>query len=143
MTSAGSPGSKCCSEKISTDTKNNVGMICRIRLPRKFSMAQFVAFAQIRSLQLQSDYAHEAVGHLDVAFELLSVDDQNLAVEDVEQRLVVEDDLGQLLVDRFALPRIRNEAGFFHQSVGFRIGIAAVVLRCLGVKEEIGIAVGI
>ena len=32
MTSAGSPGSNCCSEKISTDTKNSVGMSCSSRL---------------------------------------------------------------------------------------------------------------
>src|SRR6266404_8044041 len=39
ITSAGSPGSNCCSEKIRIDTKNSVGISCRIRLPRKFSMA--------------------------------------------------------------------------------------------------------
>jgi hypothetical protein len=38
ITSAGSPGSNCCSEKISIDTKNSVGISCRRRLARKFSM---------------------------------------------------------------------------------------------------------
>src|SRR6266849_7739494 len=50
ITSAGSPGSNCCSEKIRIDTKNSVGISCRIRLPRKFSIGQFVSRAQ-RSVQ--------------------------------------------------------------------------------------------
>src|ERR1700684_2878849 len=37
MTSAGSPGNRCCNRKIRTDTKNSVGISCRMRLPRKFS----------------------------------------------------------------------------------------------------------
>src|SRR3981189_2724372 len=108
MTSAGSPGNKCCSEKISTDTKNNVGMICRIRLPRKFSMARFVFRGRPLSLQLKSDHAYQPVRHLDIALKLFGVGDQNLAVEDVEQRFVVENDLGQLFVDRLSLPRVRG-----------------------------------
>src|SRR5450631_1452432 len=50
ITSAGSPGNRCCSEKIRIDTKNSVGISCRMRLPRKFSMGWFVSRAQ-RSVQ--------------------------------------------------------------------------------------------
>ena len=43
MISAGSPGSNCCSEKMSTDTKNRVGISCSRRLPRRFNMADAVS----------------------------------------------------------------------------------------------------
>ena len=62
---------------------------------------------------------------------------------EVDQRLVVKHDLGQLLVDRLALRRIGDEAGVFERLVGLRIGIAAVVLRRVGVQKDVGIAVGI
>src|SRR5258708_311219 len=41
ITIAGSPGNKCCSEKIRIETKNSVGISCSRRLPRKFSMGVF------------------------------------------------------------------------------------------------------
>src|SRR5947199_9774123 len=40
ITSAGSPGSNCCSEKIRIDTKNSVGISCTRRRARKVSMAE-------------------------------------------------------------------------------------------------------
>src|SRR6266404_7858119 len=154
ITSAGSPGSNCCSEKIRIDTKNSVGISCRIRLPRKFSMAhahfdargsyvrrKTLAMSTFhpplwgrgreggnssgfcacgtphpspppqggreqresaphrtrdtpasldRSLQLQSDHAHQPVRHLLIAFELGGVRDQELAVIEIDQGFVVE-----------------------------------------------------
>src|SRR6185436_6592560 len=89
ITSAGSPGSNCCSEKIMTDTKNSVGISCRMRLPRKFSMGRFVSRAS-PSLQLQPNHPHHPVRHLPVALEPGGMRDQDLAVVDVEQRLLVE-----------------------------------------------------
>src|SRR3954464_2694395 len=103
MTSAGSPGSNCCSEKISTDTKNSVGMSWRMRRARKFSMVSSVSRAQPRSLQFQPDHAHQPVGHLLVAFKLGGVGDQDAAVIDVEQSLFVQLGLRQFLIDRLAL----------------------------------------
>src|SRR5437879_5649226 len=95
ITSAGSPGNRCCSEKIRIDTKNSVGISCRTRLPRKFSMA-FVSRAPPSSLQLQPDHAHQAVRHLPIALELRGVGDEKLAVIEIDDRLVVEHDLGHL-----------------------------------------------
>jgi hypothetical protein len=43
MTNAGSPGRRCCSEKIITDTKNKVGMSCNSRLPMNVSIARALA----------------------------------------------------------------------------------------------------
>src|SRR5262245_52885465 len=103
MTSAGSPGSSCCSEKISTDTKNNVGISWTMRRARKFSMARFEPRPRFRSLQLQPDHADEAVGHLLVAFELGGVRNQQPAVIEINDRQIVQRGLGQLLVDRLAL----------------------------------------
>src|SRR3989442_809160 len=101
MTSAGSPGSNCCSEKISTDTKNSVGMSWTTRRARKFSMARSRALPC--SLQLQPDHAQQSVRHLFVAFELVGVREQESPVIDVEERLLFEHDLGQFLIDRLAL----------------------------------------
>src|SRR5215203_3204904 len=39
MTSAGSPGRSCCSEKMITDTKNSVGRSCTSRRPIRVSIA--------------------------------------------------------------------------------------------------------
>src|SRR5437660_5374859 len=103
MTSAGSPGSNCWSEKISTDTKNSVGTICAMRRARKFSMARLASRAQPRSLELQPDHAHEPVRHLPVTLQLGRVGDEQRAVIDVDDRQVGEQDLGQLFVDRLAL----------------------------------------
>src|SRR6185295_3230385 len=88
MTSAGSPGSNCCSEKISTDTKNSVGINWTTRRARKFSMALSVSPARPWSFQLQPDHAHQPVRHLLVAVELGGVCDQDAAVIDVKERLV-------------------------------------------------------
>ena len=46
ITMAGSPGNRCCSEKIRIDTKNSVGISWRMRLARKLSMMRFVSRAQ-------------------------------------------------------------------------------------------------
>src|SRR5439155_17738729 len=128
ITSAGSPGSSCCSEKISTDTKNSVGMSWTIRRARKVSMARLVLRRPTRSLQLQPDHAHQAVGHLLVAFELGGVGDQQPAMIEIDDRQVVERGLGQLLVDRLALRGIVDQACVLQRLVGLGIGVAAVVL---------------
>src|SRR5438270_5784456 len=52
---AGSPGNNCCSPKISSDTKNNVGTISAIRRSRNVVINQ-------TSLQLDPLRADQAVG---------------------------------------------------------------------------------
>src|SRR5471032_2271423 len=76
MISAGSPGSSCCRPKISIDTRISVGMICSSRRVRKTSIL----------LELQSDHAHQPVGHLPVAVELVAVRHQYLRMIEVEDR---------------------------------------------------------
>src|SRR5436190_17809069 len=142
MTSAGSPGNSCCSEKISTDTKNSVGISWTMRRARKFSMARSVPGSRFRSLQLQPDHTHQAVGHLLVAFELGGMRDQDAAMIEVEQGIVLQHALGQLLVDRFALRLVGDEARIGERLVGVGIGPGAVVLRRVLVHEDIGVAVG-
>src|SRR5258705_13226350 len=101
MTSAGSPGSNCCSEKIRIETKNSVGINWTTRRARKFSMAR--SRVQQRSLQLQPDHAHQPVRHLLVAFELGGVCDQDAAVIDVEERLFLQHDFRQFFLKRLSL----------------------------------------
>src|SRR5665647_1402429 len=101
MTSAGSPGNRCCSEKIRIDTKNSVGISCRMRLARKFSMV-LVSRAQRgadepRSLQRQPGHAHQPVRHLLVTFQPGGMCDQDPAVKDIENGLFVEHGLRCLL----------------------------------------------
>src|SRR5579862_6400289 len=50
ITSAGSPGNRCCNEKIRIDTKNNVGISCITRLARKLSMVH--AWFDVREFQI-------------------------------------------------------------------------------------------
>src|SRR6202035_2744407 len=107
MISAGSPGNRCCSEKIRIDTKNNVGISCSRRLPRKFSMGVFRARSP--SLQLQPDHAHQPVRHLLVAFQLGRVCDQEFAMIEIDDRLVVEHDFREVFVDRLARRRSADE----------------------------------
>src|SRR3954447_25245338 len=107
MTSAGSPGSNCCSEKIRIETKNSVGINWTTRRARKFSMAR--SRVRQRSLQLQPDHAHQPVRHLLVTFELRRMRDQDTAVIDVEQRLLFEHDFRQFFIDRLALRRIGHK----------------------------------
>src|SRR3954466_10767113 len=110
MTSAGSPGNRCCNEKISTDTKNSVGTSCTRRRARKLSMVHSaprrhceeaqptkqsspslrpldcfasLAVRVMASLKLQPDHADEPVGHLLVAVELGGVRDQDLGVIEI------------------------------------------------------------
>src|SRR5215467_14350391 len=116
MTSAGSPGSSCCSEKIRIDTKNSVGTSWTIRRARKFSM-RCIPYegdpdqnrCQPSSLQLQPDYAHESVGHLLVTLELVGVRDQDAAMIEVKDGLVVQLELGQLLIDCLALGHVGHQ----------------------------------
>src|SRR6478752_4425251 len=109
-----------------TDTKNNVGISCRTRWPRKFSMAR--SSYSPRSLQFQSDHSHKPVRRLPVALKLGGMRDQELGMIKIDQRLVVQNDLGQFLVDRHALRLVVHEAGVFKRFIGFRVGIAAVIL---------------
>ena len=62
---------------------------------------------------------------------------------EIDQRLVVQYDLGQFLVDRHALRLVVYEAGVFKRLVGFRVGIAAVILRRLAMQKYIAVAVRI
>src|SRR5215213_5092661 len=101
ITNAGSPGSNCCSEKIRIETKNSVGISWTMRRARKFSMVR--SRAQQRSLQLQPDHPHQPIRHLFVAFELGAVREQESPVVNVEQRLFLQHDFRQLLIDRLAL----------------------------------------
>src|SRR5436190_13728342 len=141
MTSAGSPGSNCCSEKIRIETKNSVGISWTTRRARKFSMAR----SQVpqRSLQLQSDYAHQPVRHLLVTFELRRMRDQDAAVVNIEERFFLQHDLRQLLIDCLALRLISDEAPVIERLVGLLVGPGAVVLRRVGLLEDVGVAVRI
>jgi hypothetical protein len=61
--------------------------------------------------------------------------DQELAVIEIDQRFVVEHNLRQPFIDRLALRRIGDQARIFERLVGLRVGIAAIVLRRLGVQN--------
>src|SRR6478752_2688126 len=77
MISAGSPGRSCCRPKISIDTRMSVGMICSSRWVRKESKVL---------LQLDADHAHQPVGNLLVALDLVGKRHQHATMVDVEDR---------------------------------------------------------
>src|SRR5690242_20642784 len=149
ITIAGSPGRSCCSEKIRIDTNSNVGTSWAMRRARKFSIAallfprhcsaralqclQETILCRSPSLQLQPGHAHQAVGHLLVALELVALRDQDTAVIEIENRFFVELEFGQLLVGLLALGHIGGEASLFHGLVGIGVRPDAIVLRTAGV----------
>src|SRR5436190_23752871 len=165
ITSAGSPGNRCCSENIRIDTKNSVGISCTMRLAMKFSMAdvdsresrkavatstfppplrmreQLRCSMQPSSFQLQPDHAHQPVRHLLVTLKLVGVGDQESAVKDIKNRLFVEHELRQLLVDRLPLRLLRDKARVIERLIGLGVGPRAVVLRASAFEEDVGIAV--
>src|SRR3954471_5757501 len=136
ITSAGSPGSNCCSEKISTETKNSVGTICIRRRARKLNI-------RVASLQLEADDAHETVGHLPIAFEFCSMRDDDAAVVEIEQGLLVLDQLRENFVTRLALDGVGHQPRVRQRLVGLRVVPRAVVLRRTAVQKNKAVAVGI
>src|SRR5262245_43309834 len=134
MTSAGSPGKRCCSEKIRIDTKNSVGISCAIRRARKLS---------ISSLQLQPDDANQPVRHLPVALEPGGMRNQDLAVIEVENGFVVKLALRQLLVDPLALRAIGCKPRVLERLIGLGIAPNTIILRSTRVQEDIAVAIRI
>src|SRR5207245_253619 len=128
MTSAGSPGSNCCSEKIRIETKNSVGNNWTRRRARKISMVR-VSRARAWSLEFQPDDAHQPVRHLLVAFQPGGMRDQDPAVIEVEDWLFVDRELRQLFVKGLALRLICDKASVVECLVCLGIGPDAVILR--------------
>src|SRR5271166_3715265 len=139
MTSAGSPGSKCCSRKMINDTKNSVGTSCRSLLPKKVSMEARAS----PSPELQADHPYQTVGQLPVAFQPCGMRNQHKAVIEIELGNIFENDLGELFVHGLALRHIGERASLVEQLVGLRIAITGVILRRLAFMEDVEIAVGI
>src|SRR6266540_1714358 len=59
-----------------------------------------------KSLQPQPYHAHQPIGHLAITFQAVGVRDQHLAVIEIEDRALLLQDSGDLLVDRLALLRL-------------------------------------
>src|SRR3954454_4724502 len=172
ITSAGSPGNRCCNEKIRIETKNSVGISCRMRLERKFSMG-LLSLAQLAgprplqprkaagstkmrciglatpkmlqpsSLELQADDAHQSVRHLLVALEFGGVRNQDFAVVDIKNRVFVERELREIFIDGLAFALLRDKPRAVERFVSIGIGPGAVILRRAGSEEDVGIAVGV
>src|SRR5471030_545504 len=93
ITSAGSPGSRCCSEKIRIDTKNSVGTNCTRHFARKLSMMR--ARGPPSSFQFQPDHTDNPVGHRLETFQPAGLRKQIFTVIEIDDRFVVEQDFGQ------------------------------------------------
>src|SRR5262249_7775805 len=144
MISAGSPGSNCCSEKMSTDTKNKVGISCSRRLPRRFNMADAVSpTGQPYSLERKPHHADKAVRHLRVAVKFCRVRDENTTVIEVDLGNIRENGLRQFFVNRLARGDFRRDARLVEQFVDIGVAIAHRVLRRVALEEDVRIAVGI
>src|SRR5262249_29301862 len=102
-----------------------------------------LAMTRSRSLQPQPHHAHEAVRHLPVAVDAGVEADQHAAVIEIDDRILLQDDLGQLLVDRLAGGEIRDRAGLVEILVDVGVADAAVRLRSVADLEHIGVAVRI
>src|SRR6266446_3236925 len=114
---AGSPGSSCCSPKISTDTKNSVGMIAARRFSRKSSTGAPA------SVQLQVLQPNHAVGNGAKPGELVGIGPQPVAVEDVHDGPVLRDLRGDLLEELAALGRIGGGARLADERVHFGVAV--------------------
>ena len=82
-----------------------------------------------RSLQLQSDHAQQAVRHRLEAFEPGGLREQELAVIEVEDRLIRLLLAHQGLVNRLALGHVGHEPRILKRLVGRGIAPGAVVQR--------------
>src|SRR5437763_7417450 len=141
MMVAGSPGSSCCSEKMSTDTKNSVGINCSRRLPRKVSMAVGYVVSPCISVRLQSDHAHDAVRHGLEAGQTGRVRDQIALMVQIDDAFFVQHLLGDSLVDRLALLGLVGQSRLVEPGIDVLVAKIADVLRRLALVEDIGIAV--
>src|SRR4029077_18621389 len=114
MISAGSPGRSCCRPKISIDTRISVGMICSSRWVRKASTL----------LELHTDHAHQPVGHLLVALDLVGKRHQHLYVVEIDDRGIGEEFLRHDLVGLLAFRRLAPGAALGVGGVDFLVAIA-------------------
>src|SRR5260370_27196386 len=133
MINAGSPGRSCCRPKISIDTRISVGMICSSRWVRKASTL----------LQLHTNHAHEPVGHLLIALDLVGKRHQHLHVVEVEDRALGEEFLGDDFVGLLALGRIARGARDGVRRFDLLIAELGVLFPRVGGLEDERIAVGI
>src|SRR5689334_18680642 len=97
------------------------------------------------SFELQPDHAHQAVGHLPVALDLVAVGDQHLRVPEIEEAAVdAGQDLGgDLLVDRLAAGLVADPARLLVQRIDLGVAVLAVVQRRFAGLDDVGVAVGI
>src|SRR6266852_5747160 len=131
---AGSPGSSCCSPKISTDTKNSVGMIAARRLRRKLS---------IRLVELQALQPDHAVGHRAESGELVGVAPQPMAMVEVDDGPVLRLHRRDLLEELQARGGIHRGARLVDEIVHVGAAVARVVEGLLAREVAEEIAVGI
>src|SRR5258706_6350449 len=102
----GSPGNSCCSPKISIDTNSSVGRIVARRLTRNSSI-----WLPTRSgSHLQPGHAQQAIGHVAHAGELGVVGPEPVAMEQVNDRALLEHARGNLLVHLLARGRVAEHA---------------------------------
>src|SRR5262245_3235950 len=94
---AASPGSSFCSEKISTDTKNSVGISTVTR--RATKAASCIA----QSVQLEPPETDDPVGVGREARDLRAVAREHAAVPEGQAREVAHQVLGRLVVELLAL----------------------------------------
>ena len=150
---AGSPGSSCCRPKISIDTKTSVGTIVASapdeevehRSPGHREAPASAAAGPPRRVtgHLQAGDAQQAVGNVAHAAQLRAVGPEPVAVVEVDDRPLLQDARGDLLVDLLALGRLALRARLLQQRVGLGVAVAGVVERLLAGVEAVEVAVGV
>src|SRR5437660_436983 len=108
-----------------------------------FSENRYPLFGIMLLFQPQSDDPHEAVWDLNVAGQPVSVSDQDALVVEINDAFLVEDLLGDLLVDRLALNRLIGEPRFVEPGIDVLVAEISDVLRRLALVEDVGVAVRI
>src|ERR1041384_829319 len=114
---AGSPDNNCCSPKISSDTKNNVGTISAIRRSRNVVINQ-------TSLQLDPLRADQAVGIGREPGKLRAHAVEIFVVPQIDQRPVGQNALGDFRIMRHSLGGIGGLARRIELAV--EIGVAVM-----------------
>src|SRR5687768_1467117 len=110
---AGSLGSRCCSEKMSTDTKNSVGTSTASRR----AMYSQSVIRRRPSVQLHPAHTDDAVRMRREALHLAAHAGVHAPVPQVQPRDFLQQDLGGRIVELLALRRVGDVARLGHERV--------------------------
>src|SRR5215469_2236122 len=150
---AGSPGSNCCRQNTSTETRKSVGTrAASRRTTKRRSVMREPGPERNWSTrpsgtrsggQPEALHADDAVRVRREALDLDAESGEHAPVPEVQARHVAQHDLGDLVVELLALGRVGDVSRLHEEGVDLGIAVFAVVLRAVAGDEGVHVAVGV